>query len=99
MNDTNDNKQERINLRLKAQAKEVLERAASYEGKTVSSFILTHALSGAEKTIQEHEIMRLNTSDAEAFFHSLNQPVRFNSKLIDALMTHDKRVIKASSNS
>ena len=41
-------KDERINLRLKNQAKAVLERAASLEGKTVSSFILASALQQAE---------------------------------------------------
>lgn len=45
----------------------MLERAASFEGKTVSSFILTSAMARAEKTIQEHEVMRLNARDSEAF--------------------------------
>ncbi|NOX08312.1 MAG: DUF1778 domain-containing protein [Gammaproteobacteria bacterium] len=48
-------KDERINLRLKHNAKLVLERAASFEGQTVSKFVLNSALSQAEKTIQEHE--------------------------------------------
>ena len=42
-------KQDRIYLRLKHSAKEVLERAASFEGKTASNFILTSALARAEK--------------------------------------------------
>jgi uncharacterized protein (DUF1778 family) len=33
-------KNERINLRLKQSAKNIIERAASFEGKTVSSFIV-----------------------------------------------------------
>ena len=46
------NKNSRINLRLKSSAKSLIERAASFEGKTVSHFILTSALEKAEKTVQ-----------------------------------------------
>jgi len=87
-----DTKQDRINLRLKRSAKQVLERAASFEGKTVSNFILTSAMARAEKTIQEHEVMRLNARDSEAFFKALGKPVHFNRKLLAALEEHDQRV-------
>ena len=61
-------KDERINLRLKHHAKLMLERAASFEGQTVSKFILNSALNNAEKTIQEHEVMALNTNDSDISF-------------------------------
>lgn len=92
MGATTDKKQERINLRLQPQAKEVLERAASFEGKTVSSFILASAITHAEEKIQEHETMRLNAQDADAFFQALDKPVRFNQKLASALEEHQHRV-------
>ncbi|MGL6161960.1 DUF1778 domain-containing protein [Microbulbifer sp.] len=57
-------KRDRINLRLKHNVKKVLERAASFEGKTVSNFILTSAQVRAEKTIQEHEMMSLIARDS-----------------------------------
>jgi len=87
-----DTKQERINLRVKRSVKRALERAASFEGKTVSNFILTSALAHAEKTILEHEVMRLNNRDSEAFFNALVKPVRFNKKLVAAFEEHDRRV-------
>jgi len=86
-------KDERINLRLKQQAKLILERAASFEGQTVSKFILNSALSRAEKTIQKHEVMTLNAQDSEIFFNALDTPVAFNSKLMAALNEHDQRII------
>jgi uncharacterized protein (DUF1778 family) len=89
--DTN-TKQERINLRLKHSAKKALERAASFEGKTVSNFILASALAHAEKTIHEHEVMSLNNRDSEAFFNALVKPVSFNKKLAAAFEEHDQRV-------
>ncbi len=85
-------KNERINLRLKKSAKNLIERAATFEGKTVSNFILTSALASAEKTIQEHESIQLNEQDAQRFFDALAKPVTFNKKLTQALVEHDRRV-------
>ncbi len=85
-------KNERINLRLKHSAKSLIERAASFEGKTVSTFILSSALATAEKTIHEHESIQLNEQDARRFFDALAKPVKFNSKLTAAMVEHDSRV-------
>ena len=87
------NKDERINLRLKSSAKRLIAHAADFEGKTVSHFILTSALKRAEETVQEHQMMTLNTKNARAFFDALATPVRFNRKLAAALAEYDKRVI------
>jgi len=85
-------KDERINLRLKTQAKSVIERAAGLEGKTVSSFILTSALEHAEQTIAEHEVMKLNAQDARNFFDALGS-VKANDRMKAAFAEHDQRVI------
>ena len=85
-------KNERINLRLKQSAKDLIERAATFEGKTVSNFILSSALASAEKTIHEHDSIQLNEQDAQRFFNALAKPVTFNKKLTEALEEHDHRV-------
>jgi uncharacterized protein (DUF1778 family) len=85
-------KNERINLRLEQSAKHLIERAATFEGKTVSSFILSSALASAEETIREHESIQLNEQDTQRFFDALAKPVTFNKKLTEALMEHDRRV-------
>ena len=87
------NKNERINLRLKSSAKSLIERAASFEGKTVSHFILTSALEKAEKAVQKHEIMTLNEKHSRIFFEALAAPVRFNRKMAAALEEHGQRVV------
>lgn len=86
-------KDERINLRLQPSAKLMLERAASFEGQSVSKFVINCALAYAEKTIREHEVLQLNTQEAQAFFEALDQPLHFNSKLLDALAEHETRVL------
>jgi uncharacterized protein (DUF1778 family) len=86
------NKNERINLRMKSSSKRLIERAASFEGKTVSHFIMTSALEQAEKTVQKHETITLNSKNSKIFFEALAAQVRFNRKLAAALVEHDQRV-------
>lgn len=88
-----ENKNERINLRVKSSAKRLIDLAAAFEGKTISHFILASALNRAEQTIQEHQMMTMNTKNSRIFFDALTRPVRFNQKLTAALEEHDKRVI------
>jgi uncharacterized protein (DUF1778 family) len=85
-------KNERINLRMKSSSKRLIERAASFEGKTVSHFIMTNALEQAEKTVQKHETITLKAKNSRIFFEALAAPVSFNRKLAAALEEHDRRV-------
>lgn len=92
MTETQTSKSQRINLRLSAEAKSKIERAASFEGRTTSSFILSSALAQAEQTIEAHETVVLSRRDAVAFFDALAAPPRMNAKLAAALKEHDRRV-------
>lgn len=85
-------KSERFNLRLSPDAKQRIERAASFEGQTVAGFILSSALSRAEQSIAEHEIMVLERRDADVFFDALLNPPRMNPRLIAALEAHTRTV-------
>ena len=86
------NKKERINLRLESSAKNLIEKAASLEGKTVSHFILHSALERGEKTVKEHETISLNMKNSRDFFDALTGPVGFNEKLTSAFEEHEQRV-------
>lgn len=87
------NRNERINLRVKSAAKRLIARAADFEGKTISHFILTSALERAEETVQKHHMMTLNGKDSRAFFDALAAPIRFNRKLTAAFEEYGERVI------
>ncbi|MDA3790933.1 MAG: DUF1778 domain-containing protein [Desulfobacula sp.] len=93
METATENKNERINLRLKSSAKHLIALAADFEGKTVSHYILTSVLKCAAKTVQEHQMMTLNAKNSRTFFDALAAPVRFNEKLTTTFDEHDKRVI------
>lgn len=93
MAQANVTKKERINLRLNEVAKRRIERAASLEGKTVSGFIVSSALSYADKTIQLHETMALNRRDAMRFFDAIVNPQALKDKLRTAMEEHEERVV------
>ena len=92
MGQANVTKSERVNLRLNETTKRRIERAASFEGKTVSGFIVSSALENAEKAIQKHETMALNQRDAKRFFDVIINPPAPNDKLRRAMGEHGKRV-------
>lgn len=92
MSSATQTKDDRINLRLRHNAKLMLERAAGFEGQTVNKFVLGCALAHAEKIIKKHEIMKLDAKNSEALFKALSAPVRFNNKLTAAFEEHAQRV-------
>jgi uncharacterized protein (DUF1778 family) len=84
---------ERLNLRLHPAAKRRIEQAASFEGKTVSSFIVSSALAAAERTIREHETMVLSRRDAETFLDAIVDPPKPSARLRKAIGEHRRRVV------
>ena len=86
-------KRERINLRLDSAAKHRIERAASFEGKTVSGFILSKALASADEAVREQETMALSKRDAEIFFDAILNPPPPNAALLRAIKEYGKRVV------
>ena len=92
MSQTNTARNERINLRLSATAKQRIQRAASVEGKTVSAFIVSSALDRAEKAMERYEIVTLVREDAIRFFRALENPTSPNDRLRMALSEHEGRV-------
>jgi uncharacterized protein (DUF1778 family) len=93
MSETASTNSARLNLRLNPAAKRRLERAAAFEGKTVSSFIVSSALATAERMIREHETMMLSRRDAEAFLDAILDPPKPSAKPRNAIEEHRRRVV------
>ncbi len=83
-------KDERLQVRLNAEAKTVLQRAANYSHKTVSQFVLTTALAEAEKVIRENEVVALSAADWKVFYDALNNPPAPNAALRKAFAKYQK---------
>ncbi|HRO59297.1 MAG TPA: DUF1778 domain-containing protein [Burkholderiaceae bacterium] len=87
---TAESKDNRLQVRLDAASKSVLQRAANYRRKTVSQFVLSTALEEAEKVIQENEVVRLSSADWKIFFDALTNPPPPNAALRKAFARYRK---------
>ena len=68
------NKVERVQFRVDAQSKRMLERAAALSNMTVSGFVVSSALSEAARVIGERERLILSDRDWEKFAKALAKP-------------------------
>lgn len=68
------NESARINLRTSAEAKAMIERAATLMGTTVSSFMLQNAFEAARRIVSETDTLLLTQRDFEAFTASIENP-------------------------
>ena len=83
-------KTERVSLRIDAESKRALERAASYAGSSLSDFVITQALAAANEVIQSREGVALTRRDWDAFLDALVNPPEPSAELERALRRHDE---------
>jgi len=88
-------RQERLEARLTSEQKELLQRAAALEGRTVTDFVVRSAQLAAEQTINRHEHAVLNSRESQAFVEALLNPPEPNQALRDAA-AHYRRVIRSA---
>lgn len=92
---TNQNDEPARNARLEARVPQAvhttLKRAAELEGRTLTDFVVSAALSAARNTIEQTEIIRLSRADAEAFAASLIDPPEISPAMAKAF-DHHKRL-------
>jgi uncharacterized protein (DUF1778 family) len=77
---------DRMELRLPAQAKSMLKRAADVENKSLSAFLLDKGLEAAAETLAERREFRLGARQYDAFVAALDAPVKPRPRL-EALLT------------
>lgn len=88
-------KQERLHIRLDNFSKETLERAAAYQHKSLSEFVISQSMLAAETIIQEHENIRLHAEDWSVFMDALDNPPEANPRLQNAFADYRQRVKRA----
>ncbi len=82
----------RLETRLTKSQKELIERAAAYQGRTVTDFVVNALASAAEAVVQEHEVIRLNQAQSLAFVQSLLDPPGPNSAMRRAARKYGRTV-------
>lgn len=78
-------KDERLQIRVEPQLKQLLERAADATHESLSSFVLRAASLRAEDVLAERSRIQLTPEAALAFDEALSQPARVNERLAAAL--------------
>lgn len=72
---------ERIDLRLRADLKRLVEEAAELSAQTVASFVTSTVIERAKSVIESAQRVRLGREDAEAFLAALERPVNRDDAL------------------
>jgi len=77
-------KPERLNARLSAEQKRVLEKAAALNHQPLSQFVVSSAQQAAEQVIREHEVITLSVRDSQALMDALRNPGPPSPTLVEA---------------
>jgi uncharacterized protein (DUF1778 family) len=75
----------RLETRVTAEQKTLIERAAALQGRTVTDFVLTSVQDAARRAIKEHQQLELSVRDSEAFVEALLNPEPVNDRLRDTI--------------
>src|SRR6185369_568974 len=82
----------RLEARISYDQKALIERAAAYERRTVTDFVVGALASAAEAVVRDHETIRLNAEQSRNFVEQLLNPREPNAALKRAVRRHRKSV-------
>lgn len=82
---------ERLEARVTAEQKKLIERAAALQGRTLTDFVLTSVQDAARRAIEEHHTLALSVRDSEAFVDALLNPQPVNDRLRDTVRLYRER--------
>jgi uncharacterized protein (DUF1778 family) len=83
---------ERLEARITAEQKSLIERAAALQGRSLTDFVLTSVQDAARRAIEEHDRLALSVRDSEAFVEALLKPKPVNDRLRDTVRRYRERV-------
>lgn len=76
---------QRLETRVTAEQKTLIERAAALQGRTVTDFVLASVQEAARRAIEQHQQLELSVRDSEAFVAALLNPKPVNDRLRDTI--------------
>jgi uncharacterized protein (DUF1778 family) len=71
----------RLEARISAEQKQLLEHAAELQGRTLTEFVIRSAQEAAREAIREHELLSLSARDTQAFVTALLKPLAPGERL------------------
>jgi uncharacterized protein (DUF1778 family) len=72
---------QRLEARVTAEQKTLIEHAAALQGRTVTDFVLTSVQDAARRAIEEYQQLELSVRDSQAFVDALLNPKPVNRRL------------------
>ncbi len=81
-------KRERLEARVTAEQKALIERAAELAGRTLTDFMIGSLQTAAEEAIRTHQVLELTARETEGFIEALENPPRPVERLLVAARRH-----------
>ena len=81
----------RLEARITAEQKVVLQQAAALSGRTLSEFVVASAQEAAARIIREHETLRLSRAEQIAFVTALLDPPAPGDRLREAAAAYRRQ--------
>ncbi len=82
-----DAKRETLNIRIKPEVRDLIDRAAKSRGKNRTDFILDSARLAAENTLLDQVIMAVDPAAYDQFLARLDMPPNPNERLRKTMLT------------
>jgi len=83
-----DKKEERIDARLTAEAKQQIDQAAALQGRSTSDFMVQAALKEASQVIEQQRIIRLTVDESVALAELMTGEPKVNEASVAAMRRH-----------
>ncbi|MBS1991396.1 MAG: DUF1778 domain-containing protein [Cyanobacteria bacterium SZAS LIN-2] len=82
---------ERFNMRLDADLKSKIERAAKLKGLNPTGYAKAVLAAAASRDIEEQEFLSISQKDREAFARSIIEPIEPSAKSVEAALRYKER--------
>lgn len=76
---------ERLEARITADQKALIQRAAELEGRSITDYVVSSVQDAAKRTVEAHEAIVLSAADSRAFVDALLNPPPVNDRLKDSV--------------
>lgn len=80
-------KREALNLRIKPEVRELIDRAAEVAGKNRTDFVLDAARRAAEDTLLDRTVLTVSPKAYRQFLARLDAPPKPNKRLVKSMQT------------
>lgn len=96
VNETHSKSTARLEARISPDTKALLQKAADLEGRTLTDFVVATVQAEALRVIEQHQTLKLNLEDSEAFVNALLNPPQPNDALKAAAQRYKKEITDGS---